>query len=209
MSDIRIVMAQLNFTVGNLENNKNIILEAINSAENELAADIIVFPELALTGYPPEDLLTRLDFHQAYEQALQEIISSKHKITVILGHPKKIGEKIYNAASIFSQGKIIQQYFKQILPNYGVFDEKRYFTKGEKTCIFKHKGCPIGLVICEDLWFEEPIKNCQKAGAQLVISINASPFDIFKLKEREKVMLQRIHENKIPIMYVHNVGGQD
>lgn len=204
-----IVTAQLNYWVGDITGNKQKILTAIKKARDEIKADIIVFPELALTGYPPEDLLFRPDFQQQTLKALHEIKNQTQGIAVILGHPDFQGKKAYNAISVLQDKQIVLTYHKQCLPNYGVFDEKRYFTKGKTTSIFNYKNIPIGLIICEDLWYPEPVAEAKKAGAKLIICINASPLDINKAHERERVMRMRIQENCLPILYAHQIGGQD
>lgn len=214
---LHIAIAQLNFWVGDIAGNTQKIIHAIHEARDKLQADIIIFPELALCGYPPEDLLLRADFHQQCQQALKEIAQQVKNIDVVLGHPQRIsplpqGEREYlhyNAASIIRDQKILATYHKQYLPNYGVFDEMRYFASGNMPCLFDLKGIPTGIIICEDMWHPKPMAQAKQAGAQLIICINASPFDIQKAEERIYFAKQRIAENALPIIYAHGVSGQD
>lgn len=208
-NDLRIIVAQLNFWVGDIKGNTEKIIHSAQIARDELKGDIVVFPELALSGYPPEDLLLRQDFHYQIAQALQAIQAQTHGIVIILGHPHHNRHHTYNAASVIRDGKILLTYHKQLLPNYGVFDEKRYFSPGSTTGIYTHNNIPIAVLICEDLWFPEPIAHAAKAGAKLAICINASPVDIDKPYQREKIMRHRLSETPIPILYVHGIGGQD
>ena len=206
---LTIVIGQLNPTVGDVRGNCDKILAAIAQARNELKADIIAFPELMLTGYPPEDLLFRPDLHVQIQQALATIQDQAHGIDVLLGFPQKTEAGLFNAAGYFQHQQCLAIYHKQCLPNYGVFDEKRYFTRGEQTCTVDVKGHKIGLLICEDLWHPGPYEACAKAGAELVISINASPFDMSKVQQREAILQTRLQEQPLPIIYVHCIGGQD
>lgn len=206
---LKIVMAQLNFCVGDIKGNTQKIIATIAKARAELHADLVVFPELSLCGYPPEDLLLRADFHAQIKQAINDIKQHCQGIAVIIGYPHHTAQGTYNTASVFSEREIIATYHKQCLPNYGVFDEKRYFLPGEGPVVFTLKGVRIALKICEDLWHAEPITQVAQLGAQLVLSINASPFDLNKISERTKILQQRIAETHLPIMYVHGVGGQD
>lgn len=207
---IIVVMAQLNFWVGDISGNRDKMVNAIQQARDEHHADLIIFPELALTGYPPEDLLSRVDFHQQTQVALQSLLPHSQNIDVILGFPHLTEQGLYNAACLLRAGKIEAIYHKQCLPNYGVFDEKRYFsTTDHQSCLFTIKGVSFGILICEDLWYPEPIQQTKQAGAEFIICINASPFDLNKADKREKILCQRIAESKLPIIYVHGVSGQD
>ncbi len=202
---MKIVLAQLNFTVGDIRHNTKKIIESAQHARDVLNADMIVFPELALCGYSPEDLLLRDDFLLSANKALQEIAKAVPEILMVVGYP----EKNFNSAAVFLHGKKIAYYRKQQLPNYGVFDEKRYFKEGGETCVFEYKNKKFGLLICEDLWFQGPASVAKKAGAEYIISINASPYDVEKIAAREKMLCQRHEEISLPIFYVHNVGAQD
>lgn len=206
---LRIITAQLNFKVGNIANNSTKIIAAIKQARDELHGDLIVFPELSVGGYPQEDLILRPDFQQQINQAVNTICEHAKGIDVVLGHVHAADKHIYNAVSVMRDQKILTRYYKQCLPNYGVFDEKRYFTAGATPCIFQLKNISIGVVICEDLWHSEPVAKAAAAGAQLILSPNASPFDMHKAIDRENVLRARIQENKIPIVYVNHIGTQD
>jgi len=207
--NLRIVVAQFNFWIGDISGNTQKIIHSITKARDELKADIIVFPELAVCGYPPEDLLLRPDFHQQTTQALQKIKAHSQGIDVVVGHSDHQNNNTYNAASVIHNKTILFTYHKQYLPNYGVFDEKRYFKPGSTPGVFTCKGVNFGVVICEDLWHPEPVAQAKKAGAQFIICINASPLDINKSHEREQILRQRVQENNLPILYAHGVGGQD
>jgi NAD+ synthase (glutamine-hydrolysing) len=206
---LRIVLAQLNFTLGDIQGNLQKHLKAVNSAQNDFAADLIVFSELSLTGYPPEDLLLRKDFLQETYLALNQFIHTVKDIYCIIGHPQIREDGLYNACSIIYQGKIIDSYAKQFLPNYGVFDEKRYFVPGHQPCIFSINEIQVGVVICEDLWQIGPIEAAAKAGAELIISPNASPFEINKHEKRLQILSKQIEKTALPIIYVNQIGGQD
>lgn len=206
---LNIIIAQLNFLVGDISGNTRKIIENTQKARDIFNADLIVFPELALSGYPAEDLLLRKDFHAEIKLALETLKKSIKGIDVLFGYPELIGGTLYNAAAVIRSGEIIGNYHKQHLPNYGVFDEKRYFRPGIDPCVVNVKGLPIGLTICEDIWFPEPIQQSIRAGAKIIVSINASPFDVHKIHVREKVLKQRVEESNTAIIYVHSVGGQD
>ncbi len=206
---LRVSIAQINLLVGDIAGNVQRILEAINTARDEQKADAILFPELTLTGYPPVDLLLRPDFRKQTAHAMQELVKQVSGIDVVVGYPCEQKEKFYNAASLIRDGKIITTYFKHRLPNYGVFDEKRYFYEGSEPCVVDIKGIPIGLTICEDIWFPEPVSKSVKAGAKLIFNLNASPYHLQKTHEREDVVAQRIHESGVPVVYANLVGGQD
>ena len=206
---LRIAVGQLNFLVGDIQGNLQKIIATAEQARDKLKAELVIFPELALSGYPPEDLLLRTDFHDEIAAAIEHLKNKALGIDMILGYPERVNRKSYNSALFIADNQVIGNYHKQQLPNYGVFDEERYFKKGSEPCVVNYKGISFGIIICEDLWFPEPFANAVKAGAQCMICINASPFDVFKLREREKIMRARINENPIPIIYAHCVGGQD
>lgn len=208
-STLRIVAAQINPLVGDVSGNAEKVIRHAIRARDEFNADIVIFPEMVLTGYPPEDLLLRADLYQHVTNALKLIKQKVRKIHIILGFPESIENKNYNAAAVIYNGKILVKYHKQELPNYGVFDEKRYFIPGDKTVTFNLKGKKIALSICEDLWFPRVMQTAKKAHADIMLSINASPFDMYKPLLREQIMQQRAHEGKMPIIYVNCVGGQD
>jgi NAD+ synthase (glutamine-hydrolysing) len=204
----RMAVAQLNFLVGDIQGNTQIILECIQKAE-QASVDLLIFPELALSGYPPEDLLLREDFKIQIHHALKIIQGKSINTAILLGHPDYNSKGTYNAASLIQDKKIVSTYHKQYLPNYGVFDERRYFIPGNSDGLFKIKDLCIGVLICEDLWYRQPAFVLKEKGAQLLACINASPFDYSKANQRLKVIEARIKETNLPILYVHGVSGQD
>lgn len=209
MSRLRIIMAQLDLLVGDIEGNRDCIIDAAIQARDEMAADAIVFPELSLTGYPPEDLLLRPGLQQRVLQAFEQIKLDVQGIAVVLGFPRPATGGLYNAAAVIQDGQVIGHYHKQHLPNYSVFDEKRYFTPGSEACVVPIKGIPVGLTVCEDVWQAGPVAEAVKKGARLILNLNASPFHINKGREREEVVAERVSEVGVPIVYVNLVGGQD
>lgn len=208
-SHLRIAMAQLNLLVGDIAGNAKKIREAMERARDTLNANVILFPELALTGYPPEDLLLRADFCQAALDAVNELARQVQGIDVVLGAPWLAEGKLYNAAVVMRDGQIAAIYRKQHLPNYSVFDEKRYFSAGDKSCIIDIQGTPVAITVCEDLWQPGPMAQAQLAGGCLMLNLNASPFHMNKGREREEVIRQRIREGAMPVVYTNLVGGQD
>jgi NAD+ synthase (glutamine-hydrolysing) len=206
---LRIALAQLNFLVGDITGNARRVIEAANRARDELKADAILFPELALTGYPPEDLLLRPGMHTRVLHALELIKREVRGIDVVVGYPRHATGGLYNAASLIRDGELVASYHKQHLPNYSVFDEKRYFAAGSEPCVVKVKGVSVGITICEDIWHPGPVTQAAEAGAKLILNLNASPFHLHKGNEREEVMRQRINEGGVPVAYVNLVGGQD
>lgn len=207
--NLRVAIAQLNFLVGDIEGNTKKIIEYTVKARDDLKADIIVFPEMAITGYPPEDLLLRPGLYKRVEKALRMIQNKATGIYLIVGYPAQVKEANYNQAALIYNEKILTIYNKQELPNYGVFDEKRYFQAGNRTCVVNIYGVNIALTICEDLWHPGPMAQAAQVSAQLMISINSSPFDMYKPFLREQIMSKRAKEGKMPIVYVNCVGGQD
>jgi NAD+ synthase (glutamine-hydrolysing) len=206
--DLRIVMAQQDFLVGAIEENASRIMAACRKAAG-LQADLVVFPELSLTGYPPEDLLLRPHFLEDCDIALQRILREMRGVTAIVGHPAQEDDGLYNMASVIYDGEVLARYRKQHLPNYGVFDEMRYFTPGDTACVIPVRGVPVGITICEDLWQEGPVQQAAVAGAQLLVNLNASPYHAGKGFEREVLLEQRASETGLPVVYVNLVGGQD
>ena len=204
----RIAVAQLNFLVGDTKGNTQIILECIQKAKQD-SVNLLIFPELALSGYPPEDLLLRKDFKTQIQHALKIIQEKSNGIAILLGHPDYNSKGVFNAATLIEDKKIVSTYYKQYLPNYGVFDERRYFKPGNSAGLFIIKGLSIGILICEDLWYSKPASALKEKDAQLLVCINASPFDHTKANQRLKVTQTRIKETKLPILYVHGVSGQD
>lgn len=206
---LKIAMAQLNMVVGDITGNASKVIEASKYARINLGADCIVFPELTLSGYPPEDLLFRPGFQRQVLKVLESLAGKISGIDVVLGYPEKTEQGLYNAASLIRDGQIQATYRKQILPNYGVFDEKRYFVSGSDAVVLNIHNVPVGITICEDVWFPGPIRASKQAGARLILNLNASPFDVYKPHDRNKALLDRVEENHIPIVYVNLIGGQD
>lgn len=206
---LTIVSAQMDFLLGDIEGNANRIITYTQEAYKKSHADLVVFPELTLTGYPPEDLLFRPKLYQRMANALDKVCQSVKDTAIIIGYPTQINDLRYNMAALIQNGKITATYAKQALPNYTVFDEKRYFTPGHKACTFHIKNTCIGLIICEDLWEQEPIEKAVAAGAQIVVSINASPFALQRAEQRQKLLHDRSQQHQIPIIYTNTVGAQD
>lgn len=206
---LRLSLAQLNFLVGDISGNADLVIRAASHARDEQGADAIVFPELTLTGYPPEDLLLRPELIRRVEKALSRISAAVTGIDVILGYPRSTADGLFNSAGVMREGRIIAEYQKQCLPNYSVFDEKRYFVPGHAPCVFRMKGVPVGLTICEDIWEEAPAAQAAAAGARLILNLNASPYHCGKAPERERLLQRRARENGLPIAYVNLIGGQD
>ncbi|MDM8347600.1 NAD+ synthase [Pseudomonas sp. sp1636] len=206
---LRVVMAQLNLRVGDVHGNVESIIEAACNARDQWQADVIVFPELALCGYPPEDLLLRSSMQRRIEQGLRRLQDEVSGLYLVVGYPWLEDELRYNACAVIADGQLLASYFKQKLPNYRVFDEKRYFEPGNQPCVVDIKGVAVALNICEDTWFAEPMAQARAAGAQLMLSLNASPFHLDKQREREEVLAERAREGAMPIVYVNQVGGQD
>ncbi|HEY6011647.1 MAG TPA: NAD+ synthase [Nitrospirota bacterium] len=209
MRTIRIAMAQINPTVGDLLGNRNKIIAAINRAK-ESGADVIALPELAVTGYPPEDLLLKPQFVKDNVKTLADIRRATNGISAIVGFVDRMGNDLYNAAAVLVDGKHVHTYHKMLLPNYGVFDEYRYFKPGSRYPVLVLNGIRIGLNICEDIWFEEgPTRLQALAGAEIILNINASPYHKGKGSERMKMLFERARANKVIVSYTNTVGGQD
>ncbi len=205
---MKIAIAQINCTVGDLAGNTAKILDYALRAKEQGAA-ILLTPELALTGYPPEDLLLRDGFYTACDHALYRLAAQIHGITAIVGHPIQSGEQRYNAASVLRDGKVVATYRKQKLPNHSVFDEIRYFHPGNEACIFQEGGLNFGVNICADIWEEGTATAARAAGADILLVLNASPYHMNKQDSRYQVIRERIGECGIPIVYANLVGGQD
>ena len=209
-STLRLAAAQLNLWVGDIDGNAAKIIQAAEQARDQLQSDLLITPELSLLGYPPDDLLLRSALPQAIAAGLARIRESVHGIHVVVGYPEFAREGLYNAAVVFRDGEQIAQARKQLLPNYGVFDEKRHFLPGTRAAtVFELRGTRIGLCICEDVWGPNPAASAKAAGAQLLLNINASPYNLGKPEERLQVLRERIGETGLPIVYVNCVGGQD
>ena len=206
---LRIAIAQINLLVGDIEGNAGRIFEWVQRARDEMQADVIVFPELALTGYPPEDLLLRPGMFERVSDALQQLTQEINGITVLLGYPEKTDKGVYNAVAVLENGVCTKIARKNYLPNYSVFDEKRYFISANEACVFPVKNVQLGICICEDIWYAEPVKKAVDCGAQLILNLNASPFHGQKTYEREDVVRLRVSEVNVPVIYANMVGGQD
>lgn len=206
---LTIVMAQLNFLVGDIDGNTDLVIASARRAITEQSADMIVFPELTLVGYPPEDLLLRPSLQVRVEKALAKILAANLDIFLVLGYPFRQSAKLYNALSVIKKRECLGVYLKQCLPNYQVFDEHRYFAPGSDPLVLELLGTRCAFTICEDLWESGPIQQAKSAGAQLAVNINASPFHINKLVERKELLSKRCKQAGFPILYVNLIGGQD
>ena len=204
---VTFALAQSHFLVGDIKANAE-KMRTLALQAREQGADVIIFPELALLGYPPQDLLLRPSLSGRIKSALSTL-SDIDDIVMIVGYPHVDHHGTFNSAAILHNGHQKGFYHKQILPNYGVFDERRYFDKGRNQVLFDYKGITIGLLICEDLWEKGPIAELKKQGADLIVSLNASPFEIEKQDTRKTMLTKRSLENNLPIVYLNAVGGQD
>ena len=224
---VKVALAQINATVGDLAGNARLIADAARSAHAR-GARVVLTPELALCGYPPEDLLLRDSFMHACAQTLQQLaleLSACEGLHLVVGHPHQFGARgdlrsrshavplRFNAASVLAGGSVLLTYCKRELPNYQVFDERRYFASGrdagQPAGVFEVDGCRFGLAICEDAWFDEPAQAAKAAGADVLCVLNASPFHLGKIDEREERMAERARAVGLPLLYCHLVGGQD
>lgn len=205
---MKLAIAQINCTVGDLQGNNAKIVEAARQAKTS-GASLLVTPELALSGYPPEDLLLRHDFTVACEKELNRLSGLVTGITIVVGHPGTHMGARYNMASVLRDGRVIATYRKHILPNHSVFDEERYFESGDEPLVFTHEGIRFGVLICADVWEADPIRLAKQAGAEILLALNASPFHIEKQAVRHEVLRQRVTEADTPIIYANMVGGQD
>lgn len=209
MDSLRIIAAQLNLTVGDTQGNLGLIEEAIQRARDELQADMVIFPELAITGYPPEDLLFRQDYLDEIESAMEALVSHAEGITLLVGHPQQTPLGLCNAVTVLQNKQWVLSYQKQCLPNTQVFDEKRYFEAGRDTVTMTIKGVQFGLAICEDVWHAEPLQNLKLSHADVVLVMNASPFSADKMASRHAMVKAQARSIELPIIYVNMVGAQD
>jgi len=208
-STLKLALAQVDLAVGDVAGNADKIIDYANRAANELRADLVVFPELSICGYPPEDLLFHSGLRRNIEDAIVRIRESVHGIAFLIGFPEYEDDLIYNTSAVFRDGELLCLYRKQKLPNYAVFDEERYFTAGKEPAVFTMNGMRIGLNICEDLWQSSPLQSSRSAGAECVIAINGSPYEMNSQQHREAEVRARVAEVDIPVVYVNMVGGQD
>ena len=207
---MKVVMGQLNTFVGDIKGNTEKVIQVSREADTNAQDTLVVFPELTLTGYPPEDLLMRDSLQAQIESALTRLASElPPQLYVVVGYPRRCYDRLSNAAGVLHGGHMVGEYFKQRLPNYQVFDEKRYFSEGETPCVVDVAGIKVGITICEDIWYKEPAAAARRMGAELLINLNASPFHRGKHKERWQVLSDRATEQSIPMIYVNQVGGQD
>lgn len=206
---LTIALAQLDLLVGDVRGNLERVIVEARRAHAELQADLVAFPELTLCGYPPEDLLFHRGLRRQIEEALQELTEAVPEVGVLVGYPEYDQGRIYNAARLIRGGRVLGQHRKACLPNYKVFDEKRYFTAGTDATVVDFDGYRLGLLICEDAWEPPPAAAARALGAELLLIINASPYEIHKQREREQVIAERVQETHLPALYVNLFGGQD
>ncbi len=208
MRSIRIGLAQINTTVGDLPGNAAKIIDWIDRARQR-GVDLVAFPELAITGYPPEDLVLRRSFIVDNRRALQDVVAATQGIAAVVGFVD-MDEDIYNAAAVISDGRLVHRYHKQLLPNYGVFDEERYFQRGHESPVFTIAGVDVGVNICEDIWYADgPARAQAQKGAELIVNINGSPYHRGKGAFREDMIATRASDNAVVVCYVNMCGGQD
>ena len=204
-----VVIAQLNFVVGAIDDNTTLLIDSARRAIAESNAQFVIFPELTLTSYPPEDLLLRPSLAPRMKVAMDRILAAKLPTTLVFGYPESYEGKLYNSLAIVDQGKLLATYRKQCLPNYQVFDERRYFQAGNQPCVLEIHGLRLGFTICEDLWEEMPTQQFEHQSLDLLLNINASPFHRGKACERRQLLKRRAQAIGAPIAYVNLVGGQD
>jgi len=209
MLPLKLILSQVNTLVGDIPGNTARVIQGAKAALEQGDVDVVLFPELTLTGYPPEDLLLRPSLDIRIQRALDEIEAANLPLTLVIGYPRRRDGKLYNMAGVIQGGKLVAEYAKQCLPNYQVFDEKRYFETGDKPCVFDLKGIPTALSVCEDIWFPEPMAQAKAAGAKLMLNLNASPYHQGKQREREAVVAGRAREGDMPVVYTNLVGAQD
>src|SRR5919202_3904411 len=205
---LRIALAQIDTTVGDIQGNAQLVREHIERARDQ-GAQRVVFPELALTGYPPEDLLLKPHFVDAAGAALDELAADVEDIVALIGFPER-RDDVYNACGVLADGRVQAIYRKMFLPNYGVFDENRYFQAGTEPALIELNGIAIGLTVCEDIWEPGPPATSEAlAGAQVVVTLSASPYHAGKPLEREQMLVQRARDNLAVVVFCNLVGGQD
>lgn len=209
MNKLRIALAQINPVVGDIDGNTDKIIATVRKCTAESSPQVVLFPELVVTGYPPEDLLLRSSIARRVDRAIKRIAEVVGDAFVIVGYPRYLDGALYNAAGVFYQGKLINEYFKQCLPNYRVFDEKRYFKEGQHSLVLDMFGVPTAVSICEDVWENGPMSAAKAKGAKLMLNLSASPFHAGKQVEREALLAQRAWQGGMPVVYCNLVGGQD
>ena len=206
---MKIGLAQLNTRVGAIDANANKVLDYAARARDEHGCELVLFPELTLCGYPPEDLLLHRGLRARVETAFAKVRGNVRGIALYLGYPEYHGDSIYNSAALLRDGRVLGNHRKVALPNYSVFDEKRYFQPGDAATVVDLDGFRFGLIICEDVWLPEPCRAPAEAGAQAILVINGSPFHMTQQRVREQVLAARAKENSLPLIYLNMVGGQD
>ena len=210
MQELTLVMAQLDPLVGDIPGNTDRAIEAVREARIEHKADVVVLPELFLTGYPPEDLLLRASVETRLAEARQRMAAKVARdVMVIVGYPGRRDGDYYNLAGVLYNGEWLGEYAKQALPNYQVFDERRYFTSGNRPLVIEHHGIRLGILVCEDIWEGKPVRQAEEAGADVLVTLNASPFHQNKAAERIDLLAERAREVQRPLVYVNQIGGQD
>ena len=208
-SHLSLGMVQENPVVGDIKGNLKLAKEAIDKILSEDKVDIILFTEMFITGYPPEDLILRADLLDAVDSAVVELSKITPETHIILGYPRKIGQNIYNSAGVLYKNEIKLEYHKQELPNYEVFDEKRYFSPGKGPGIFEIREHKVAVTVCEDIWHTKSVRQASRRGADLILNLNASPFHLNKLNERKDLISNHSKKYMLPIVYTNQVGGQD
>lgn len=208
MQQLSIALAQVNFKVGDIDRNLSLIEQQIEQAKAKNAG-MIVFSELAITGYPPEDLLLRPSLQLRVEQAMERVAALSHDIAIVIGFPWLQDGVLRNMAAVWYEEKLIAQYAKRFLPNYQVFDEERYFIAGNRPEVFEWQGLKFGLSVCEDIWHEQPVAESKALGADILLNLNASPFHAGKLSARHERIRSHVNKHQLPVVYVNQVGGQD
>lgn len=206
--NMKIALVQFNPTVGDLIGNADRMIEFCHQAVAQ-GSVAIVFPELAMTGYPAEDLLLRVDFIYRVEKELERISTASPLLSIIMGYPERAEDGLFNSVAVLQAGERVANYRKQRLPNYGVFDEKRYFQEGKKPCVFKLAEAHIALTICEDVWTAAVCEQLKQTKATLILNLNASPFEVSKAEKREQTIRDRVSESGLAAIYLNQVGGQD
>jgi NAD+ synthase (glutamine-hydrolysing) len=207
---VRCCLAQLNLVVGDVDGNTSRIIAAADEARDRLRADVVLLPELAVSGYPPEDLLFHSGLRTQVARSLDQLRRDVRGITLIAGYPEYDGAKIFNSAIVIRDGEVLANHRKACLPNYRVFDEKRYFTPGTEPTVVDLNGVKAGVLVCEDIWDAEPARLARAAGAEVLLVINASPYEVDKQTQRERqIGRARVAETGIPMLFVNLIGGQD
>jgi len=207
---LRCVMAQLNLVVGDVDGNTSRIVAAANEARDRWQADVVLLPELAVSGYPPEDLLFHSGMRLQVAKSLERLKQEIRGITLVAGYPEYDGSRIYNAAAVIRDGVMLANHRKACLPNYRVFDEKRYFTPGTEPTVLDLNGFKVGILVCEDVWEAHPASQSRAAGAEVLLVINASPYEVDKQSQREQqIVRSRVNETGIPVVFLNLIGGQD